>query len=51
MRECIIGPRPSAAMIRGRDRGLPLLEMLFGLRKLHDVVGGITQSHEVAPTR
>jgi hypothetical protein len=24
---------------------------LFGLRKLHDVVGGIAQSHELAPTR
>jgi hypothetical protein len=33
------------------DRGLPLLKILFGLRKLHDVVGGIAPSHELAPTR
>ena len=33
------------------DRGLPRLKILFGLRKLHDVVGGIAQSHELAPTR
>jgi hypothetical protein len=24
---------------------------LFGLRKLHDAVGGIAQTHELAPTR
>jgi hypothetical protein len=26
-------------------------KILFGLRKLHDVVGGIAQSHQLAPTR
>ena len=36
---------------QGFDRGLPLLEMLLGLRQFHDVVGGIAQSHELAPTR
>ena len=33
------------------DRGLPRLKILFGLGKLHDVVGGIAQSHQFAPTR
>jgi hypothetical protein len=33
------------------DRGLPRFKILFGLRKLHDVVGGIAQSHQLAPTR
>jgi hypothetical protein len=33
------------------DRGLPFLEILPGLGKFHDVVGGIAQSHELAPTR
>jgi|SRR5882724_130016 len=32
-------------------RGLPFLEQLLGLGKLHDVVGGIAQSHDLAPTR
>ena len=32
-------------------RGLPRFKILFGLRKLHDVVGGIAQGHELAPTR
>src|SRR5712664_407826 len=36
---------------QGFYRGLPLLKILLGLRKLHDVVGGIAQSHELAPTR
>ncbi len=36
---------------QGSDRSLPLLEILLILRKLHDVVGGIAQSHELAPTR
>ena len=35
----------------GFDRGLPLREMLFGLRQAGDVVAGIAQSHELAPTR
>ena len=33
------------------DRGLPRFKILFGLRKLHDVVGGIALSHELAPIR
>jgi hypothetical protein len=33
------------------DRGLLRFKILFGLRKLHDVVGGIAQSHELTPTR
>jgi len=33
------------------DCALPLLEILPGLGKFHDVVGGIAQSHELAPTR
>jgi hypothetical protein len=36
---------------QGFYRGLPRIKILFGLRKLHDVVGGIAQSHELAPTR
>jgi len=35
----------------GFDRGLSLVEILFGLGKLHDVVGGMAQSHQLAPTR
>src|SRR6267142_1267351 len=31
------------------DSGLPLIELLFGLRKLGDVVGGVAQSHQIAP--
>jgi hypothetical protein len=30
------------------DRGLSRIKILFDLRKLHDVVGGIAQSHELA---
>ena len=33
------------------DRGLPLIEILFGLRQAGDVVAGIAQSHDLAPTR
>jgi hypothetical protein len=36
---------------QGFDRGLPFREILIGLGKLHDVVGGIAQSHQLAPTR
>ena len=36
---------------QGFHRGLPRIKILFGLRKLHDVIGGIAQSHELAPTR
>jgi hypothetical protein len=50
MRACIKG---SASFRRHNERldcGLPRLKILFGIRKLHDVVGGIAQSHELAPT-
>jgi hypothetical protein len=30
---------------------LPRFKILFDLRKLHDVVGGIAQSHKLPPTR
>ena len=33
------------------DRGLPFLEVLLGLWQLHDAVGGIAQSQQLAPTR
>ena len=36
---------------QGFDRGLPLLEQLFGLGKLLDIFGGIAQSQQLAPTR
>jgi hypothetical protein len=36
---------------QGFDRGLPRFKILFDLRKLHDVVGGIAQSHKLPPTR
>jgi hypothetical protein len=36
---------------QGFDRGLPLLEILFGLGKLLDIFGGIAQSHKLTPTR
>jgi hypothetical protein len=36
---------------QGFDRGLPFLEILLSLRQFHDVVGGIAQSHQPAPTR
>ena len=36
---------------RGFYHGLPLLEILLGFRQAGDVVAGIAQSHELAPTR
>ena len=33
------------------DFGLPFLKVLIGLRQFHDVVGGIAQSQQLAPTR
>ena len=51
MRVCIKGPRSSAAMISASTGGLPRFKILFVLRKLHDVVRVIAQSHELAPTR
>ena len=33
------------------DGGLPFLKVLIGLRQFHDVVGGIAQSQQLAPTR
>jgi len=36
---------------QGLDRGLPLIEILFGLRQAGDVVAGIAQSHDLALTR
>ncbi len=32
-------------------RGLPRIEILLGFRQAGDVVAGIAQSHELAPTR
>jgi hypothetical protein len=32
------------------DCGLPRFKILFGLRKRHDVVVGVVQSHEPAPS-
>ena len=31
--------------------GLPFVELLLDLRQFHDVVGGIAQSQQLAPTR
>ena len=36
---------------QGFDRGLPLVEILFGLRQAGDVVAGIARSHKLTPTR
>ena len=36
---------------QGFYRGLPLLEILLGFRQAGDVVAGIAQSHDLAPTR
>ena len=36
---------------QGFDRGLPFLEILLSLRQFHDVVGGVAQSYQLAPTR
>ena len=51
MRAIMVGPLSSTTKEHGFDRGLPRFKILFGLRNLHDVVGGIAQSHELAPTR
>ncbi len=32
------------------DRGLPLVELLVGLRKLHDVSAGVLEGDELAPS-
>jgi hypothetical protein len=36
---------------KATDGGLPFLKVLIGLRRLHDVVGGIAQSQPLAPAR
>jgi hypothetical protein len=36
---------------QGFDRGLPFLEILLGFRQAGDVVAGIAQSQQLAPTR
>jgi hypothetical protein len=36
---------------QGVARGLPLMEQLLGLRQAGDVVAGIAQSQQLAPTR
>jgi len=36
---------------QGFYRGLPLLEILLGFRQAGDVVAGIAQSQQLAPTR
>jgi hypothetical protein len=50
-RTIIVGPLSSTTKSKGFDRGLPFLEILLSLRQFHDVVGGIAQSHQPAPTR
>src|SRR6267143_1486880 len=45
------GPATLGGHWEHRDGGLPLVELLFGLWKLGDVVGGVAQSHQRAPTR
>ena len=36
---------------QGFYRSLPLIEILLGLRQTGDVVAGMAQSHDLAPTR
>jgi hypothetical protein len=36
---------------QGFYHGLPLIEILFGLRQAGDLVVGIAQSHKLTPTR
>ena len=43
------GPATLGGHEEHRDGGLPLVELLFGLWKLGDVVGGVAQSHQLAP--
>jgi hypothetical protein len=42
------GPAELDDQEQGFDRGLPLLEQLFGLRKLLDIVRGVPQGDELA---
>lgn len=44
MRAIMVGPISSTTRSRASTAGLPLREMLFGLRKAGDVVAGIAQS-------
>jgi hypothetical protein len=45
------GPAKLDDQEQGFYRGLPLLEILLGLRQACDVVASIAQSRELAPTR
>ena len=45
------GPAVFGGHDKRLDRGLPFVALLFGLRKSGDVVAGIAQSHQRAPTR
>ena len=48
MRAIMVGPLFSTTRGQRLERGLPFLELLFGLRKLLDVFGGNLESDELA---
>ena len=50
-RYCDLSPIPIDYQEEGFYHGLPLLEILLGFRQAGDVVAGIAQSHDLAPTR
>ena len=47
----MVGPIELDDQEQGFDRGLPFLEILRGFRQAGDVVAGIAQSQQLAPTR
>jgi hypothetical protein len=48
MRACSSGPRPSAAINSASVAGLPILEVLLGLRQFQDVGGGVLERNDLA---
>jgi hypothetical protein len=51
MRVCIRKSRPSAAAYQAGNSGLPLRELLLGLREFGDVVGGILEGEKLTAVR
>ena len=46
----MVGPPSSTTRSKASTAACHSLEILFGLGELHDVVGGIAQSHQPAPS-
>jgi hypothetical protein len=47
----MVGPLSSTTRSKASTAACPFLEILLSLRQFHDVVGGIAQSYQLAPTR